>query len=65
MDYAVPKPQRREWYGDERRSATTKDLPSTTRCWTKVTMRAVARKKDSNGANDKEAALQRSLGKTT
>ena len=45
MDYAMPRPKRREWYGDERRSATTKDLPSTTRCWTKVTMRAVARKK--------------------
>ena len=45
VDYAVPRPKRRERYGDERRSATIKDLPSMTRCWVKVTPKAVARKR--------------------
>ena len=45
VDYAVPWPKRRERFGNVNRDATTQDLPSTTRCWTKVTMKAVARKR--------------------
>ena len=77
VDYAVPRPKRREPYGDERRSATTKDLPSTTRCWIKVTMRAGARKRQAmvqmttrqhcnvHLANRRECRVGRSLAGTS